>query len=65
MVCNRLLPAWMLRLDGNAIELLHCLDVENCAETAVDILKTVFRSSLAEEMLQNRQQLDNRSTVIF
>lgn len=61
VVCSRLLPAWLLRLDGNILELLHRIDVENCAETALDVLKAVFKGTLSEELQQNRVQLDNRS----
>ncbi|XP_034396454.1 condensin complex subunit 3 isoform X2 [Cyclopterus lumpus] len=63
VVCSRLLPAWMLRLDGNFTELLHRLDVENCAQTALDTLQAIFRGTPTEELLQNRAQLDNRKLV--
>lgn len=60
VVCSRLLPAWLLRLDGNIIELLHRLDVENCAETALETLKAIFKNIPTEELLQNQVELDNR-----
>ncbi|XP_061840431.1 condensin complex subunit 3 isoform X1 [Nerophis lumbriciformis] len=63
MVCSRLLPAWLLRLDGNVVELLHRLDVENCAETALDTLQAIFNGMAADELLQNRTQLDNRKLI--
>ncbi|XP_008290651.1 condensin complex subunit 3 [Stegastes partitus] len=63
VVCSRLLPAWLLRLDGNVIELLHRLDVENCADTALDTLKAIFKNTPTEELLQNRVQLDNRKLI--
>ncbi|XP_040891064.1 condensin complex subunit 3 [Toxotes jaculatrix] len=63
VVCSRVLPAWLLRLDGNIIELLHRLDVENCAQTALDTLKAIFKSKPAEELLQDRIQLDNRKLI--
>ncbi|KAM4595103.1 condensin complex subunit 3 [Fundulus diaphanus] len=63
VVCSCLLPAWLLRLDGDVIELLHRLDVENCAETAMETLKTVFKTTPTEELLQNRGQLDNRKVI--
>lgn len=63
VVSSCLLPAWLLRLDGNIIELLHRLDVENCAETALDVLKALFKERLPEELQQNRVQLDNRSAT--
>lgn len=62
VVCSRLLPAWMLRLEGNVIDLLHKLDVENCAQTALDTLKAIFKGTPTEELLQNRVQLDSRYT---
>lgn len=64
-MCSRLLPAWLLRLDGDIIELLHRLDVENCAETALDMLKAIFIGTLSEELQQNRVQLDNRSSTNY
>uniref|UniRef100_A0A671X6B2 Non-SMC condensin I complex, subunit G n=1 Tax=Sparus aurata TaxID=8175 RepID=A0A671X6B2_SPAAU len=63
VLCSRLLPAWLVRLDGNVIEMLHRLDVENCAETALDTLKAIFTGTATEELLQNRVQLDNRKLI--
>ncbi|XP_034544022.1 condensin complex subunit 3 [Notolabrus celidotus] len=63
VVCSRLLPSWLLRLDGNVIEMLHRLDVENCAHTALDTLKAIFKGTPTEELLQNRVQLDNRKLI--
>uniref|UniRef100_A0AAX7T6M9 Nuclear condensin complex subunit 3 C-terminal domain-containing protein n=1 Tax=Astatotilapia calliptera TaxID=8154 RepID=A0AAX7T6M9_ASTCA len=63
VVCSRLLPAWLLRLDGNIIELLHRLDVENCAETALETLKAIFKNIPTEELLQNQVELDNRRLI--
>lgn len=60
VVCSRLLPAWLLRVDGNVIEMLHRLDVENCAQTALETLKAIFKGTPTEELLQNRLELDNR-----
>lgn len=65
VVCSRLLPAWLLRLDGNIIELLHRLDVENCAEIALDMLKAIFKATLSEELQQNKVQLDSRSATNY
>lgn len=61
VVCSRLLSAWLLRLDGDVVELLHRIDVENCAETALDMLKAIFKGRLSEELQRNRVQLDTRS----
>ncbi|KAI3353201.1 hypothetical protein L3Q82_019761, partial [Scortum barcoo] len=63
VVCSRLLPAWLLRLDGNVVELLHRLDVENCAQTALETLTAIFKGTATDELLQNRAQLDNRKLI--
>ncbi|KAM7394250.1 hypothetical protein PAMP_021063 [Pampus punctatissimus] len=63
VVCSRLLPSWLLRLDGDIIELLHRLDVENCSKTALDTLKAIFKGIPTDELLQNRLQLDNRKLI--
>ncbi|XP_034067439.1 condensin complex subunit 3 isoform X2 [Gymnodraco acuticeps] len=63
MVSSRLLPAWLLRVEGNVIGLLHKLDVENCADTALETLKAIFKGTLTEELPQNRAQLDNRKLI--
>lgn len=63
VVHSRLLPAWLLRLDGNVVELLHKLDVENCAQTALETLKAIFTSTPTDELLQNKLQLDNRKLI--
>ncbi|XP_057699600.1 condensin complex subunit 3 isoform X1 [Corythoichthys intestinalis] len=63
MVCSRLLPAWLLRLDGNIMELLHRLDVENCAQTALDMLNTIFKGMDTDELLQNQLPLDSRKLI--
>ncbi|KAI4832025.1 hypothetical protein KUCAC02_015009 [Chaenocephalus aceratus] len=60
MVSSRLLPAWLLRVEGNVIGLLHKLDVENCADTALETLKAIFKGTLTEELTQNRAQLDKK-----
>ncbi|XP_077575069.1 condensin complex subunit 3 [Stigmatopora nigra] len=63
IVCSRLLPAWLLRVDGNIMELLHRLDVENCAQTALDMLTAIFNGMETNELLEN-QLLLNSSTLI-
>ncbi|XP_037621500.1 condensin complex subunit 3 [Sebastes umbrosus] len=63
VVCSRVLPAWLLRLDGNVIDLLHRLDVENCSQTALDTLKAIFKGTPTEELLQNDTQFDNRKLI--
>uniref|UniRef100_A0A665VRQ0 Nuclear condensin complex subunit 3 C-terminal domain-containing protein n=1 Tax=Echeneis naucrates TaxID=173247 RepID=A0A665VRQ0_ECHNA len=63
VVCTCLLPAWLGRLDGNIIEMLHRLDVENCAQTALETLRAIFKYKTNEEILQDRVQLDSRKLI--
>ncbi|XP_068607209.1 condensin complex subunit 3 [Brachionichthys hirsutus] len=63
VVCTRLLPAWLLRVDGDIIELLHRLDVENCAQTALETLKAIFENTPSEELVRDVKQLDNRKLI--
>ncbi|XP_062334089.1 condensin complex subunit 3 [Osmerus eperlanus] len=59
----RLLPAWLRLLQGDVLELLHRLDVENCAQTALEMLSALFTVTPADELLQDRVQLDNRRLI--
>ncbi|KAG7485689.1 condensin complex subunit 3 [Solea senegalensis] len=63
VVCSRLLPAWLLRLDDNIVELIHRLDVENCAQTALETLRAIFKEKPTEELLKDRVQLDSRKLI--
>ncbi|KAJ8399327.1 hypothetical protein AAFF_G00413650 [Aldrovandia affinis] len=63
VVRAKLLPAWLKLLQGDVLELLHRLDVENCPEAAVSALHSIFSLSSAEELLQDRLQLDSRKLI--
>ncbi|XP_077381621.1 condensin complex subunit 3 isoform X2 [Festucalex cinctus] len=63
VVCFELLPAWLLRLNGNVMELLHRLDVENCAQTALDMLNAIFKGMDTDGLLQNRMELNSRKLI--
>ncbi|XP_077426614.1 condensin complex subunit 3 isoform X2 [Vanacampus margaritifer] len=63
VVCFELLPAWLLRLDGNVMELLHRLDVENCAQTALDMLNAIFKGMDTDELLKNTMELNSRKLI--
>ncbi|XP_062386691.1 condensin complex subunit 3 isoform X2 [Sardina pilchardus] len=59
-----LLPAWLRLLDGKVLDLLHRLDVENCAETAFEVLHALFsRAESLEELLQGGVSLDDRKLI--
>uniref|UniRef100_A0A8C1NDS2 Non-SMC condensin I complex, subunit G n=1 Tax=Cyprinus carpio TaxID=7962 RepID=A0A8C1NDS2_CYPCA len=54
VVKTHLLPAWLRLLQGDVLQLLHKLDVENCAETAVTTLHAVFSMATSpDDLLQN------------
>lgn len=61
VVKSKLLPAWLRLQDGKVLDLLHRLDVENCAETAFEVLHALFsRAESLEELLQDGISLDSR-----
>ncbi|NP_001167050.1 condensin complex subunit 3 [Salmo salar] len=59
----RLLPAWLNLLQGDVLELLHKLDVENCSQTALDTLSALFTHTPQDKLLDHCLQLDNRMLV--
>uniref|UniRef100_A0A8K9XCD2 Non-SMC condensin I complex, subunit G n=1 Tax=Oncorhynchus mykiss TaxID=8022 RepID=A0A8K9XCD2_ONCMY len=59
----RLLPAWLNLLQGDVLELLHKLDVENCSQTALDTLTALFTHTPQDQLLHHRLQLDDRMLV--
>ncbi|KAK1792802.1 hypothetical protein P4O66_012711 [Electrophorus voltai] len=64
VVKTGLLPAWLQLLQGDVLQLLHRLDVENCAETAVSALHALFSMMTTfDELLQNGPQLDERKLI--
>lgn len=60
---SRLLPAWLRLMQGDVLELLHRLDVENCAQTALETLAALFSITPPGELLQERLQLDHRKLI--
>lgn len=64
VVKTHLLPAWLRLLQGDVLQMLHKLDVENCAETAVTTLHAIFSmTTSSDELLQNAAGLDERSVT--
>uniref|UniRef100_A0A8C1NCQ2 Non-SMC condensin I complex, subunit G n=1 Tax=Cyprinus carpio TaxID=7962 RepID=A0A8C1NCQ2_CYPCA len=64
VVKTHLLPAWLRLLQGDVLQLLHKLDVENCAETAVTTLHAVFSMATSpDDLLQNGVRLDERKLI--
>ena len=59
-VMKKLLQAWLQFTEGDVLELLHRLDVENCPEVAIPVLNAVFSLSPLHELVQNCKHLDSR-----
>ncbi|XP_030643568.1 condensin complex subunit 3 [Chanos chanos] len=64
VVKSKLLPAWLRLLQGDVLQLLHRLDVENCSPTAVAALHALFSTSTdPEDLLHNTLALDERRVI--
>uniref|UniRef100_A0A8C2BL90 Non-SMC condensin I complex, subunit G n=1 Tax=Cyprinus carpio TaxID=7962 RepID=A0A8C2BL90_CYPCA len=63
VVKTHLLPAWLRMQQGDVLQLLHRLDVENCAETAVTTLQAIFSMATSPDDLQNGVRLDERKLI--
>ncbi|NXN15133.1 CND3 protein, partial [Indicator maculatus] len=63
VVKKKLLQAWLQFTEGDVLELLHRLDVENCPEVATPLLNAVFSLSPLHELVQNCKNLDNRKLI--
>ncbi|XP_026059524.1 condensin complex subunit 3-like isoform X3 [Carassius auratus] len=64
VVKTHLLPAWLRLVQGDVLQLLHKLDVENCAETAVTTLHAIFSMATSpDDLLQNGVRLDERKLI--
>ncbi|NXK06534.1 CND3 protein, partial [Herpetotheres cachinnans] len=60
---KKLLQAWLRLTDGDVLELLHRLDVENCPEVAIPVLKAIFSLSPLHDFVQNCKNLDSRKLI--
>ncbi|KAM6429333.1 condensin complex subunit 3 [Rhynochetos jubatus] len=63
VVMKKLLQAWLRLTEGDILELLHRLDVENCPEVATPVLNTIFSLSPLQDFIQNCKNLDNRKLI--
>ncbi|NXX38854.1 CND3 protein, partial [Tricholaema leucomelas] len=63
VVKKKLLQAWLQFTEGDVLELLHRLDVENCPEVATQLLDAVFSLSPLQEIIQSCTNLDNRKLI--
>ncbi|XP_030047085.1 LOW QUALITY PROTEIN: condensin complex subunit 3 [Microcaecilia unicolor] len=60
---KKLLQAWLRFCDGDVLELLHRLDVENCSEVAISALNVMFALSPINELVQNCKNLDDSKLI--
>ncbi|KAI5087900.1 condensin complex subunit 3 [Silurus meridionalis] len=63
VVKQTLLPSWLRLLQGDVLQLLHRLDVENCADTAVSALHAHFSVVTTPDELLNAAKLDERKLI--
>ncbi|XP_014744494.1 PREDICTED: condensin complex subunit 3 [Sturnus vulgaris] len=60
---KKLLQAWLQFTEGDVLELLHRLDVENCPEVAISVLNAMFSLSPLHDIVQNCKNLDSRKLI--
>ncbi|XP_041909672.1 condensin complex subunit 3 isoform X1 [Corvus kubaryi] len=60
---KKLLQAWLQFSEGDVLELLHKLDVENCPEVAIPVLNAMFSLSPLHDIVQNCKNLDSRKLI--
>ncbi|NXC71227.1 CND3 protein, partial [Anhinga anhinga] len=63
VIKKKLLQAWLQLTEGDVLELLHRLDVENCPEVAAAVLNAMFSSSPLQDFVQNCKNLDSRKLI--
>ncbi|XP_019381983.1 PREDICTED: condensin complex subunit 3 isoform X1 [Gavialis gangeticus] len=63
VVKKKLLQSWLRATEGDVLELLHRLDVEDCPEVAVPMLNAMFSLSSISDLVQNCKNLDSRKTI--
>ncbi|XP_018424764.1 PREDICTED: condensin complex subunit 3 [Nanorana parkeri] len=60
---KKLLQSWLKYTEGNILELLHRLDVENSPEVAVAALNAMFSLSSLNELIEKCKNIDERKLV--
>ncbi|NXF50822.1 CND3 protein, partial [Oceanites oceanicus] len=63
VIRKKLLQAWLRLTEGDVLELLHRLDVENCPEVAIPVLNAMFSLSPLHDFVQNCKNLDSRKLI--
>ncbi|XP_075050811.1 condensin complex subunit 3 [Mixophyes fleayi] len=60
---KKLLQSWLKYTEGNVLELLHRLDVENSPEVAVSTLNAMFSLSSLGELVEKCKNIDERKLI--
>uniref|UniRef100_A0A7M4EAK8 Non-SMC condensin I complex subunit G n=1 Tax=Crocodylus porosus TaxID=8502 RepID=A0A7M4EAK8_CROPO len=63
VVKKKLLQSWLRVTEGDVLELLLRLDVEDCPEVAVPMLNAMFSLSSISDLVQNCKNLDSRKMI--
>ncbi|KFP73836.1 Condensin complex subunit 3, partial [Apaloderma vittatum] len=63
VVKKKLLQAWLRLTEGDVLEMLHRLDVENCPEVAMPVLNALFSLSPLHDFVKNCKNLDSRKLI--
>ncbi|XP_072352561.1 condensin complex subunit 3 isoform X8 [Scyliorhinus torazame] len=63
VVQKKLLKAWLRTMEGNVLDLLHRLDVENCVTVAESALNALFAQTPLEELVENCQKLNDGKVI--
>ncbi|XP_071948625.1 condensin complex subunit 3-like [Antedon mediterranea] len=60
---SKVLTAWLRTFEGNVLELMKCLDVENSCETAEIAMKKYLTKIPSEELVENFDLLNESLTI--
>ncbi|KAG8453543.1 hypothetical protein GDO86_000248 [Hymenochirus boettgeri] len=60
---KKLIQSWLRYTEGDVLELLHRLDVENSPDVAMSALNALFSVSSINELVQNCKNLDERKLI--
>ncbi|OCT99386.1 hypothetical protein XELAEV_18005164mg [Xenopus laevis] len=63
VIQKKLIQAWLQYSEGDVLDLLHRLDVENSPEVSLSALNALFSVSPVGELVQNCKNLDERKLI--
>ncbi|KAM9027690.1 condensin complex subunit 3 [Ara ararauna] len=63
VIKKKVLQAWLQMTEGDVLEFLHRLDVENCPEVATPVLNAMFSLSPLTNFVHNCKNLDSRKLI--